>query len=139
MSITKRNYFITVLVLILCFTATMAVYASEDFIDYASSDPAGISGTIRGISQDGPDDTVYTSTTVTFNPDDAYLRNSMQLNTQEKTAVARSEDGVRSFSYSFVFFYELDNEPTLAYCAHEVVGPDNSYGTYTATSLTLDS
>ena len=132
----KNSRKVLCLVMAVLFCMTMAITVSAS----SNSRGAGIYGTISGsIRQNGGN--LITSTTITKNPDSAYLAVRIQLSDGTVyTAATYSESSrdVTSYPYTWPMRYAYDQLPVCAFCTHGVQGGNQSgsaYAVYTSVSL----
>lgn len=134
----KNRYKVSVvmLALVLCMVVPMTVFASS------ASSPVDTYLALSGSSsQSGTK--VATTTTVTRNPDNAYLRTEIEFKngvTSIGADAQQSARGVKTLSADFHIYFALGVEPNKAYCAHNVQGGTQSpvgYAVYTSVGISI--
>ena len=126
----RKLFSLLYITLLLALTAVNVMAASSHDTDRQS---AGVYGSLHGVA-DWDTLTVDTSTTITQNPDNAYIINGIQFSAGLNNGwanTARSGRGVTSFCFDFDILYSLEcSNPTIAFCSHCVIGT-SSYDCYT--------
>lgn len=128
---TVRRLIALMLIIVLCMSIAITASAA------VSSKEAGIYGTLSCTSQKRGTD-IYGKTTVTTNPDNAYLLVKYTINlsggTQTKTN-GTSQRGVTSFEYIRSYLnYTTDGVPTYVQFCGEVRGGSQSPSAYVTTT-----
>ena len=130
----RKLFSLLYITLLLALTAVNVMAASSHDTDRQS---AGVYGSLHGIA-DWATLTVDTSTTITQNPDNAYIINGIQFSDGLNNGwanTARSERGVTSFCFDFDILYSLEcSDPTIDFCSHGVqggAGAETGYALYT--------
>ena len=126
----RKLFSLFYITLLLALTAVNVMAASSHDTDRQG---AGVYGSLHGVA-DWTTLTVDTSTTISQNPDNAYIINGIQFSDGLNNGwanTARSERGVTSFCFDFDILYSLEcSNPTIAFCSHCVIGT-SSYDCYT--------
>ena len=126
----KTRILTSALALGLC--ASMAISASAAF-----GEDAGIYGIVSGrSSQDSNDLNLFnTTTTVSQNPDRAYLRTSVDFQNELKTLTTLNSmntvRGATRYDHGFPIQFTIEGRPTQARVAHQVLGGTQSVAGYT--------
>lgn len=126
----KTRILTSALALGLC--ASMAISASAAF-----GASAGIYGTISGrSSQDSNDLNLFnTTTSVSRNPDDAYLKTTVDFQNELHTLTTLSSRntvrGATRYDHGFPIYFTIEGKPTKARVAHQVLGGRQSVAGYT--------
>lgn len=126
----KTRILTSALALGLC--ASMAISASAAF-----GASAGIYGTISGrSSQDSNDLNLFnTTTSVSQNPDLAYLRTSVDFQNELKTLTKLNSmntvRGATRYDHGFPIQFTIEGRPTQARVAHQVLGGTQAPKGYT--------
>ena len=138
--INKSKLLSVILTLLLCLSLAITTSATSTF------EIAGIYGKIHGSSSESTSETymVNTTTTISRNPDTAYLLVEADFCNGSQTIHAtdeRSSRGVLSFSVGFPIFFDIQEIPEYAYFAHNVRGGSQSesgFVCYTSVDVTLN-
>ena len=120
------------LLVLLLLSATLSMPASAA----VNGRMAGIYITVGGtcVQDTQTPHTLYTTTTVKKNPDNAWLRTDIELldgvedgeNENDKEMFWSDDRGVTQFDYTYVMFVTITNRPEIVYCAHNVLGGTES-------------
>lgn len=120
------------IVMVVVMLLTLAVSASA--LPIGTS--AGVYGTLGGIQNWKNGEDVVTGTTITSNPDNAYLKATVDLYNSVGTIIRStahsSASGVKSFQATHLFAYYITQTPSSANIAHEVKGGAHEYAHYTS-------
>ena len=134
-----RNWVTFAVVLAMVLSLTVGVSATT------SSVMDGHYGTISGTSYQNSTSpaTLYTSSSMSKNPDSARFVIKVEYNDGENYLTALSQNssrGITSFTYTFPIYFTFDAIPNMAYVSHCVQDGTKyaSKATYTSAPLTIN-
>jgi len=107
----------------LCCILIVAICMSFAIPTFAKTVTSPTYGSVTGTSRRVPNDAVRVTTSVSSNPDNATLRNSVEFSYGSTLAPMRSANssaGAKSFVYDFEMMSTIDNPYVYAFCGHEV-------------------
>lgn len=123
----KHSFVSIAAVLLLC--VSLAVCVSAATITHASTN-AGIYLSLTGtISPSSGTSLLPTTTTVSVNPDQAYLKVDLELKNgvdHISNSTASSSTGVTTFSHTMPIYYYAEEAHPYVYVAHNVQGGSQS-------------
>lgn len=125
------------LALVLLFTmpATVMAAGASDSVRGA----AGVHGWLNGTLKQNTDTIVATSS-ITTPASSAYVCNTIELfrgSTLTHSSFGKSSYNATYHKLSYAPRYTTDNEPSIAYCCHEVRGTQYAYDEYTMVYIDL--